>query len=100
MNLRTTKTDRRYLDDTEKEAFNMSRNPSRQARALGRARAYRGRMAYENNRPIATTGRSKSGYTGGGYGGDPGNPSVSALRGLETRTEKARQKSFRPEDPA
>ena len=91
MNLRTTKTDRRYLDDTEKEAFNASRNPSRQARALGRARAYRGRMAYERNRPIPTTGG------GGGLGG---NPSVSALRGLETRTEKARQKSFRPEDPA
>ena len=41
MNFRVTQTDRRYLDDTEKEAFDASGAGGRQQQALGRAKAFR-----------------------------------------------------------
>ena len=92
MNFRLSQTDRRYLDDTEKEAFDASGAGGRQQQALGRARAFRARDNYRENAPIRTTERSP----GGGFGG---GPTLSALRGAEKREEEARAKSFRPEDP-
>ena len=92
MNFRVTQTDRRYLDDTEKQAFDASGNAGRQKQALSRAKAFRARENYEDNAPVNTTDRTP----GGGFGG---GPTLSALRGAEKREEEARAKSFRPEDP-
>ena len=92
MNFRVTQTDRRYLDDTEKEAFDASGNAGRQRQALSRAKAFRARENYEDNDPVNTTDRAP----GGGFGG---GSTLSALRGAEKREEEARASSFRPEDP-
>ena len=92
MNFRLSTTERRYLDDTEKEAFDASNNASRQKQALSRAKQFLGQQAYEANAPIRTTDRAP----GGGFGG---GSDLSALRGAEKREEEARASSFRPEDP-
>ena len=94
MNFRLSQTDRRYLDDAEKEAFDASGAGNRQRRALGRARAFRARENYRENAPMNTTDQTG----GGGLGGNP-VPNISSLRGSEKREEEARAKSFRPEDP-
>ena len=94
MNFRVTQTDRRYLDDTEKEAFDSSGNPGRQRQALSRAKAFRARENYEANAPVNTTVQTG----GGGIGGNP-VPNISSLRGAEQREEEARSKQYRPEDP-
>ena len=92
MNFRVTQTDRRYLDDAEKEAFDASGNAGRQQQALSRAKAFRARENYRDNAPVNTTDRTPGGGIGGGS-------DLSALRGAERREEEARAKSFRPEDP-
>ena len=92
MNFRVTQTDRRYLDDAEKEAFDASGNPGRQAQALSRAKRFRAQYNYDENAPRSTTDRAP----GGGFGG---GSDLSALRGAEKREEEARAKEFRPEDP-
>ena len=94
MNFRVTQTDRRYLDDTEKQAFDASGNAGRQKQALSRAKAFRARENYEDNAPVNTTDSTG----GGGIGGNP-VLNLSSLRGAEKREEEARAKSFRPEDP-
>ena len=94
MNFRVTQTDRRYLDDTEKEAFDASGAGGRQQQALGRAKSFRARENYRQNAPVNTTDTTG----GGGIGGNP-VPNISSLRGAEDREEKARASSFRPEDP-
>ena len=92
MNFRLSQTDRRYLDDTEKEAFDASGNRGRQQRALGRAKAFRARENYRDNAPVNTTDRAPGGGIGGGS-------DLSSLRAAEKREEEMRSKQFRPEDP-
>ena len=93
MNFRVTQTDRRYLDDTEKEAFDASGAGGRQQQALGRAKAFRASENYRQNAPIRTTDRAP----GGGFGG---GSTLSALRGAEKREEDARAEGFRPDLPS
>jgi len=94
MNFRLSQTDRRYLDDTEKEAFDASGAGGRQQEALSRAKAFRARENYRENAPVNTTVQTG----GGGIGGNP-VPNISSMRGAEKREEEARSKQYRPEDP-
>ena len=52
--IRNKPVDRRYLSDKDKGDYNNSCEYSKTAQAVGRARAYRGRMAYQENRPKRT----------------------------------------------
>ena len=61
--LRNKPVDRRYLSDKDKSDYNNSGEYGKQARALSRARQYRGIQAYRNNRPMNTQGRTPG--TGG-----------------------------------
>ena len=61
--IRNTPVDRRYLSDKDKSDYNNSGGYSKAAQAVGRARAYRGRMAYQQNRPGNTVSRTPG--TGG-----------------------------------
>ena len=55
MNFRLSQTDKRYLDDTEKEAFEASGGEGRQAQALSRVKSFRARENYRQNAPIRTS---------------------------------------------
>lgn len=52
--LRNKPLDRRYLSDQDKSDYNQSGEYGRRASAVKRARAYRGQMAYQMNRPKRT----------------------------------------------
>ena len=56
--IRNTPVDRRYLSDQDKSDYNNSGGYGKAAQAVGRARAYRGRMAYQQNRPERTVTRT------------------------------------------
>ena len=55
--LRNTPVDRRYLSDQDKSDYNNGGGYSKAAQAVGSARAYRGSMAYQRNRPGNTVTR-------------------------------------------
>jgi len=61
--IRNKPVDRRYLSDQDKFDYNNSGEYSRRAGAVKRAKAYRGNMAYQNNRPMRTVTRTPG--TGG-----------------------------------
>ena len=93
MSLRSSKTDRRYLDDTENAALKATNVEARQKRNEKRVRARRGALAYQRNRPKNTTTR-RPGSGGVGAG------NAQAIRSKEASRDKLRSKSFRPEDPS
>jgi len=89
--LRNKPIDRRYLRDSEREAYNASGDHSNRTQALKRTKAYRGQMAYEQNRPMNTQGRTPG--TGGfGKGG-----AVTSKRGAQTRNNATNNAKLRPE---
>ena len=89
--LRNKPIDRRYLRDSEREAYNASGEHGKRATALKRTKAYRGQMAYAQNRPMNTQGRTPG--TGGfGKGGE-----VTSKRGAQTRNNAANNAKLRPE---
>ena len=61
--LRNKPVDRRYLSDQDKSDYNNSGEYGQRASALSRARRRRGSMAYQQNRPVNTQGRTPG--TGG-----------------------------------
>ncbi len=61
--IRNTPVDRRYLSDQDKSDYNNGGGYGKAAQAVGRARAYRGRMAYQQNKPERTVTRTPG--TGG-----------------------------------
>ena len=65
-NLRNKPVDRRYLSDRDKSDYNASGEYASRASALSRARARKGQMAYQVNRPKNTTTRRPG---TGGFGG-------------------------------
>jgi len=65
--IRNKPVDRRYLSDKDKSDYNNGGGYGKAAQAVGRARAYRGQIAYERNRPPATVTRTPG--TGGIGGG-------------------------------
>ena len=68
-NLRNGPVDRRYLSDQDKADYNNSGAYGRRATALSRARGRRGQIAYQQNRPPATTGRTNVSIDTGRSGG-------------------------------
>ena len=93
MSLRSSKTDRRYLDDTENAALKATNVESRQNRDEKRVRARRGALAYQRNRQRNTTSRRPG---SGGIGAS----NAQALRSREARKDRLKSESFRPEDPS
>ena len=92
MSLRSAKTDKRYLDDTEKQALEVGGSDRRQERDARRVKARRGALAYQRNRQERTTSqRPGSGGQGAKY--------AQAARASEARKEKERSESFRPTSP-
>jgi len=65
--LRNKPVDRRYLSDQDKSDYNNSGEYGQAAKALSRARQYRGQQAYQRNRKPNTQGRTPGtgGFTGG-----------------------------------
>ena len=61
--LRNKPVDRRYLSDQDKSDYNNSGEYGQAAKALSRARQYRGQQAYQRNRRPDTQGRTPG--TGG-----------------------------------
>ena len=62
-NLRNKPIDRRYLNEKDRDDYNMSGEYGNRASALARVRGYKGQMAYQANRPMNTQGRTPG--TGG-----------------------------------
>ena len=56
--LRNKPVDRRHLSARDRSDYNQSGEYSSHASALSRARARRGQMSYEQNRPMNTQGRT------------------------------------------
>ena len=82
--------DRRYLSARDRSDFNQSGAASAQQMALKRAKAYKGQMAYEANRPINTTSATP------GTGGQSTGIGIQQQRMQEKSAEKARQQELRP----
>ena len=61
--IRNKPVDRRYLNDQDKSDYENGGGYSKAAQAVSRARAYRGSMAYSQNRPKRTVTRTPG--TGG-----------------------------------
>ena len=61
--IRNKPVDRRYLNDKDKADYENSGGFGKAAQAVSRARAYRGSMAYSQNRPRRTVTRTPG--TGG-----------------------------------
>ena len=56
--LRNKPIDRRYLNMKDRADYNQSGDYASHASALSKARARRGQMAYQQNRPMNTQGRT------------------------------------------
>ena len=89
--IRNTPVDRRYLSDQDKADYNNSGEYARRAGAVKRARAYRGGMAYEQNRPIRTVSRTPG---TGGFGVGLG---AQISRNREIGADRRKSESFRPD---
>ena len=91
MNLRSSKTDKRYLSDQDKADLRGA--TARQNREERRVKAKRGALAYQRNKPMRTTERAP------GTGGFSAGIGIQQQRLRELGDEKRRSESFRPEDP-
>ena len=89
--LRNKPIDRRHLTMDERETYNASGEHGNRVSALKRTKAYRGQMAYRQNKPERTVPRTPG--TGGmGKGG-----AVTSKRGAQTRNNAAGNAKLRPE---
>lgn len=85
--------DRRRLSDQDKAAYNQSGAYGERATAVARTRAYRGNMAYNAKRPVASTEQTPgTGGMGVGLGAQIG-------RNQEIGANKRKSESFRPKKP-
>ncbi len=84
--------DRRRLSDQDKQAYNSSGAYGERAKAVSRTRAFRGRRAYDANRPIAATENTPG---TGAY--NPDGESIQQSRNREIGINKRKSESFRPE---
>jgi hypothetical protein len=83
--------DRRRLSDKDKSDYNGSGAYNERAQAVGRTRAFRGRSAYDANRPIAATENSP------GTGGMGVGLGAQIERNREIGSNKRKSESFRPD---
>ena len=88
--IRNKPVDRRYLSDQDKSDYNQGAYQTRAA-AVGRARAYRGNLAYSANAPQRTVVHTPG---TGGYGVGLG---AQIQRNQEIGSTNRRMKGFRPE---
>lgn len=91
-NLRNQPIDQRRLSAQDRETYQAA-NPGggRRTQALKRARAYRGNLAYQRNKPVRTTQRKP------GSGGFNPGIELQQQRQAERGAEQRRQAGFRPE---
>ena len=82
--------DRRYLSDQDKSDYNQGAYQSR-AQAVGRARAYRGNIAYRTNSPERTVVHTP------GTGGQGVGLGAQQDRNREIGAQNARMEGFKPE---
>ncbi len=89
--IRNKPVDRRYLSDQDKSDYNNSGEYSKRAGAVKRAKAYRGNMAYQNNRPIRTVTRTPG---TGGFGVGLG---AQISRNREIGAARRQSEALRPD---
>ena len=82
--------DRRYLSDQDKSDYNQGAYQDR-ARAVGRARAYRGNVAYQAHAPERTVVHTP------GTGGQGVGLGAQIQRNQEIGAQNRRMKGFKPE---
>ena len=82
--------DRRYLSDQDKSDYNQGAYQSR-AQAVGRARAYRGNLAYRTNSPERTVVHTP------GTGGQGVGLGAQQDRNREIGAQNKRMEGFKPE---
>jgi hypothetical protein len=83
--------DRRRLSDQDKAAYNTSGGYAERAQAVSRVRAYRGNMAYQSKRPVASTPHTP------GTGGMGVGLVAQNERNREIGSNKRISESYRPE---
>ncbi len=89
--LRNKPLDRRYLRDDEREAYDASGDYNARASALKRTKAYKGQMAYAQNRPIRTV------TTRPGTGGQNSGIGIQRQRKVNQAMANERSADLRPE---
>ena len=104
--LRNKPVDRRYLSDKDKSDYNNSGEYSKAATALSRARAYRGREAYQRNRPMNRADPWYRWFTVGLQAQQARNREIGIARnpdrfGLDSMKAPSNKGDlFKPDDPA
>ena len=91
MNLRSSKTDKRYLSDQDKADLRGA--TARQNREERRVKAKRGALAYQRNKQNRTTEQAP------GTGGFSAGIGIQQERLRKLGADKRRSESYRPEDP-
>lgn len=87
--LRNKPLDRRHLTMDERATYNASGDHQERVTALKRVKAYRGQMAYEQNRPKRTVTRTP------GTGGQNKGQAVLANRGMKNQARNERIRNLR-----
>lgn len=88
--IKNTPVDRRYFSDQDKSDYNQGAYQDR-ARAVGRARQYRGNLAYQANSPKRTVVHTP------GTGGQSAGIGIQQERYREIGNENRRMDGFKPE---
>lgn len=88
---RNTPVDLRYLSDQDKSNFKRGGGYGQQVTALKRAKAYKGRMAYDAKRQERTTTQTP------GTGGFTKGIALQQQRNREIGQEQSRAESLRPD---
>lgn len=86
-NLRNNPIDRRRLSAADREVY----QPAQRAKAVARAKAYRGRLAMQNNRDQFRTEQKP------GTGGFTGGPAIQQQRLRDIGTQNRRSAQLRSE---
>lgn len=89
--LRNKPLDRRYLRDDERETYDASGDYNARASALKRTKAYKGQMAYEQNRPKRTVSRTP------GTGGMNSGIGIQRQRKVNQAMANERSANLRPD---
>jgi len=89
--IRNKPVDRRYLSDQDKSDYNNSGEYADRATAVKRAKAYRGNMAYQKNRPMSTVTRTPG---TGGFGVGLG---AQITRNREIGQARRQSEALRPD---
>ena len=89
--LRNKPIDRRHLSMDERETYNASGEHSARTQALKRTKAYKGQMAYAQNKPMKTT------TTTPGTGGINKGIGIQRQRKVDASVNKKRNEGLRPD---